>query len=356
MGGIVAKLARGTARLAFWRKPDETSSDAAALATASTLIASPTADAPKSSWFTRLKQKLRRVEESAAPTSVAASVQAVVDTPAPTSVEASPRPPLVPQELEEMLELSDPVALSVPVDMLFGDDTLEAEIQVLGSSEVALASPVIVDSLAAKMGSPELEPEPEETADIAQAEIVPAETAQAQAPQANVPQPAVTPKAATVTAPPSIESTLEEGDEPDKPKLASHLLDTLTKKWVWIPSVSMAMLAVIGTLSFMLMQSKQTTYELQAELTTAKKQLKQVPIKPQVVPPLLVAHQDVAPHGVNPVAEPANAVSHEEASSQATAGSSPSPTGDIDCDISDKASVGKNLRNCIEAFNQTTAR
>ena len=91
-------------------------------------------------------------------------------------------------------------------------------------------------------------------------------------------------------------------------------------------------------------------------LANAKKQLKQVPIKPQVIPPLLVVHQDVAPHGVDPAAASLQAVSHEKASSQAAAGSSSSPNADIDCDISDKVSVGKNLRNCIEAFNQATAR
>lgn len=392
MGGMIAKLASGTARLAFWRKPVEASPDAAApaaasasiapptddsskpslfarlkqklrrgkepaasapeLAVASASIAPPTADSLKPSWFARLKQKLQRGKESAASAPVAAPALAVVATPAPPPVEAPPPPPppLVPQDLEEMLELSDPVASSAHDDMLFGDDTSEIEIQALGSSDVVPASPVVADSLAAEMDAPELEPEPEETADIAQAEIVPAETAQAQAPQ-----PAAPPKAAAVTASPSAEAPPAEGDEPHKPKLVRRLLGILSKKWVWIPSVSVAMLAVMGTLSFMLMQSKQATHELQAELATAKKQLKQVPIKTQVVPPLLVAHQDVAPHGVNPAASP-NDVPYDEASPQAAAGSATSLNMDMDCEISDKASVAKNLRNCIEAFNQATAR
>ena len=241
---MVEKLARGTARLAFWRKSVEASPDAAAPATASTSIAPTTADAPtatdapKPSWFARLKQKLQRGKEPAAP--------------APTAVPA-------------------------------------------------------------------------------QAEIAQAEMAQAEAPQANLPQPKAAP---------------EEGDASHKPKLLSRLLGTLSKKWVWIPSVSVAMLAVMGTLSFMLMQSKQATHELQAELASAKKQLKQVPIKPEMVPPLLVAHQNVAPHDVN----------HAEASPKAAAGNAPSPNVDMDCDISDKASVAKNLKNCIEAFNQASAR
>ncbi|MDP1862466.1 MAG: hypothetical protein Q8K52_00990 [Thiobacillus sp.] len=384
MGGIVEKLARGTARLAFWRKPDEASPDTAAPAAASASNTAPTADAPKPSWFAhlkqklqrgeesaaaapepsaasvsntaptadapkpswfaRLKQKLRRSAESAAPASVAVPVQAVITTPAPPPVEAPPPPPslLVPQQLEEMLELSDPVAPPAHADMLFGGDTPEAEIQ-------ALDTPVVADSLAAEMGSPELEPESVETADIAQAD-------RAQDPLAELPQAKATPKNSAATAPPSAEATLEEGDEPDKPQLLSRLLGTLSKKWVWIPSVSVAMLAVMGTLSFMLIQSKQATHELQAELANAKKQLKQVPVKPQVVPPLLVAHKDVTPHGVNAAAASPNDAPYDEASPQAAADSSPSLNMDMDCDISDKASVAKNLRNCIEAYNQATAR
>jgi len=326
-------LAHGTARLAFWRKPVEASPDAVAPVAASASIAPAAVDAPKPSWFARVKQKLRRGEAPAVPTSVAATAQAVVATPAVVAV-ATPAapPPLVQQALEEMLELSDPVAPAAPADMLFGDDTPEERVQALASSEVVQATPVVADSLAAEMDAPE--------------------TAQAQDPLAGLPQP----KAAAVTAPPSAEAAAAEGDEPHKPKLVSRLLGILSKKRVWIPSVSVAMLAVMGTLSFMLMQSKQATHELQAELANAKKQLKQASVKPQVIPPLLVAHQDVAPHGVDPAAASLQAVSHEEASQQAAAGSSSSQNVDIDCDISDKVSVGKNLRNCIEAFNQATAR
>ncbi|MHB1053652.1 MAG: hypothetical protein ACYCZT_11380 [Thiobacillus sp.] len=337
MGGIIVKLARGTARLAFWRKPVEASLDTAAPAVASASIAPAAADVPKPSWFARLKQKLRRGEAPIVSAPAAAPVLAGVSTPAaavatPAAPPVVAPPPLVPQALEEMLELSDPVASAAPADMLFGDDIPEELVQALASSEVAQAPPVVADSLAAEMDAPE--------------------TAQAQDPLAEVPQL----EAAAVTAPPSAEAAAAEGDESHKPKLVSRLLGILSKKRVWIPSVSVAMLAVMGTLSFMLMQSKQATHELQAELANAKKQLKQAPVKPRVIPPLLVAHQDVAPHGVDPAAASLQAVSHEEASQQAGAGSSSSQNADIDCDISDKVSVGKNLRNCIEAFNQATAR
>lgn len=280
MKGLVVKLACGTARLAFWRKPVEAGTEPAApvAATPSATIAAPDS-VPKPSWFARLKQTLRRRKEHPAPAPVADPAR-------------------------------DADAPSVEMDAV---DTAPAQIAQL---EVA-----------------HIEAEP--------ATIAPAVPSQIEAPPA---------------APPSVEITQADHSESQNPKLVSRVLGTLSKKRVWIPSVSVAMLAVMGTLSFMLMQSKQATHELQAELARAKKQLKHVPIKPQLVPPLLVAHQDVAPHGVNPAAASPQAVSREDASLQAAAGSSPSPNVDMDCDISDKASVGKNLRNCIEAFNQATAR
>ena len=334
---MVEKLARETARLAFWRKPVEASPDAAAPAAASASVVPTAADAPKPGWFARLKQKLQRGKELAAPAPAAVPVQAVVATPTPPPVEVPPPPPppLVTQQLEEMLELSDPVAPSAHKEMMFGDDTLEEDIQALDSSEVAQAHSIVADSSAAAMDSLQSE------ADPATAEIAQAETAQAEVPQANQIQPEAAP---------------EEGDESHKPKLVSRLLGTLSKKWVWIPSVSVAMLTVMSTLSFMLMQSKQTTHELQTELASAKKQLKQVPIKPEMVPPLLVAHQNVASHEVNHAAASPKEVSREEVASQSDAGSSPSSNVDMDCAISDKASVAKNLKNCIEAFNQASAR
>ena len=149
---MVEKLARGTARLAFWRKPVEASPDAAAPAAASASIAPTSADAPKPGWFARLKHKLHQGKEPAAPAPAAVPAQAVVATPAPPPVEAPPSsPPLVPQQLEEMLELSDPVAPSAHDDMLFGDDTPEEQIQALASSEVAQAHPVVADRHAAEI-------------------------------------------------------------------------------------------------------------------------------------------------------------------------------------------------------------
>jgi len=153
---------------------------------------------------------------------------------------------------------------------------------------------------------------------------------------------------------PAADASPADPDDTPKVSLKTRLLGALTQKWIWIPSVSVAMLAVVGTLSFMLMQSKQAAHELQAELASAKKQLKQAPIKPQVIPPVLVAHQNTAPHQ----SEPANPLTGTGAYAESASYSAAAP-GDneaLDCDISDKASVAKNLKKCIEAFNQATAR
>ncbi|HEY9098669.1 MAG TPA: hypothetical protein VIN38_07355 [Thiobacillus sp.] len=145
-----------------------------------------------------------------------------------------------------------------------------------------------------------------------------------------------------------------ETSETPRVSLKARLLGALTQKWVWIPSVSVAVLAVVGTLSFMLMQSTQATHELQAELASAKKQLKQAPITPQVIPPVLVAHQNAAPHESEPASPLAESGAYAESGSYAAA--APGANDALDCDISDKASVAQNLKSCIEAFNRATAR
>ena len=162
------------------------------------------------------------------------------------------------------------------------------------------------------------------------------------------------PQVAELDSAPAADASPTDPDETPTVSLKARLLGALTQKWVWIPSVSVAMLAVVGTLSFMLMQSKQAAHELQAELASAKKQLKQAPIKPQVIPPVLVAHQNVAPHQSEPANPLTETGTYAESRSYFAAASSASDA--LDCDISDKASVAKNLKNCIEAFNRATAR
>lgn len=357
MKGWVEKLARDATRLAFWRKPVEAGSEAAASsapAAASNSATAATPDSvPKASWFARLKQKLRRHKEQPAPATAVEPAQDVVETtpteadasPAPPPIEAPPPPPpLKPQELEEMLELSDSVAQPIRDDQLFGDDTPEEAIPY----SHATAESVHSDEAAAEAAP----------AEFAQSDIAQTDAAHAEAEPANSASTKPSQTKASPTTPPSVEATPAENSENPKTKLVRRLLGILSKKWVLIPSVSVAMLAIMGTLSFMLMQSKQATYELQAELASAKKQLKQFPLKPEVAPPVRMAHQDVSPHDVDHAQSSPETAAHDQTSPQAAAGSPPTPYPniDMDCDVSDKASVAKNLKNCIEAFNQATAR
>jgi len=208
--------------------------------------------------------------------------------------------------------------------------------------------------------APSVEMDPVETAPakIAQLEVAPIEAEPASIAPTESSQTKIQP-----IAPSSVEATPADNSESQNSKFVSRVLGTLSKKRVWIPSVSVAMLAMMATLSFMLVQSKQATHELQAELASARKQLKQAPLNPEVAPPVLVAYQDVALHGINHAKTSPEAIAHEKAPPQvispAAAVNSPPkplPNIDMDCVVADKESVIKNLKNCIEGFNNAMAR
>lgn len=123
------------------------------------------------------------------------------------------------------------------------------------------------------------------------------------------------------------------------------------KKRVWIAGASLMLLGMVGSLAFMLVQSSNEKSRLQAELSAAKQALRQADAKPPVaiIPPLLPAPvpPPEAAHA-KPQAEPASAPVY-----LASASSKRAPV-QMDCELSDKASVGLNLKKCIEAFNQAT--
>lgn len=111
---------------------------------------------------------------------------------------------------------------------------------------------------------------------------------------------------------------------------ARRVLATLSKKRVWIPAVSLVLLALMGTLTLMLLQSAQEKKKLQTELLATQKKLEQT------------------------VARKAAAKRH---ASRATDGATATTAGDSlgedgDCTVHDKESVIRNLKNCIDSFNQ----
>ncbi|WP_310446416.1 hypothetical protein [Thiobacillus sp.] len=106
----------------------------------------------------------------------------------------------------------------------------------------------------------------------------------------------------------------------------------LANKRVWIPTVSVALLAVIGTMAWLLLQSGQEKQQLQLELQAANKKLK------QAAPPKLAAKA--------PAPQPAIQ------SPSATTNGSPQPGANGgECLISDPKNIAENLKNCIDGFN-----
>lgn len=115
----------------------------------------------------------------------------------------------------------------------------------------------------------------------------------------------------------------------------------LANKWVWVPGVSIMLIALIATMTWMLLQSGQEKKQLQIELVAAQKKLKLANIAKQAsVKPAPVYHNASKQAG-NPAV--------------ASVGDTPAgstPGGDAGgCDVSSKENVTRNLKNCIDSFN-----
>ena len=140
------------------------------------------------------------------------------------------------------------------------------------------------------------------------------------------------------------ENTAEPSDaEADTPKIGwiKRGLTKLSNKWVWIPSISVVLLALIGALVFMFLQSAQEKAKLQMQLQAAQKKLDQKTV--------------VAKKASVSAAAPTPA----DAPVLATVGSTLAKTSpganSGDCLITDKESVSRSLKDCIESFNNAMA-
>lgn len=112
----------------------------------------------------------------------------------------------------------------------------------------------------------------------------------------------------------------------------------LSRRIVWIPATGFALLAVVGTLAALLWQSDREQAALEAKLKAIEQELERA--APAAVPKAAV---DTAP--------PTKAAPQ--------AGTAPSPPLTVaggDCDLSDLESVSVRLKDCIDAFNDATAR
>lgn len=124
-------------------------------------------------------------------------------------------------------------------------------------------------------------------------------------------------------------------------------LASLSNKWVWIPGVSVIVLVPFVVMAVLLMQSAQEKTRLQVELQAAQQKLK------QSQPVTKLSTSPAEKEQTNDTLEPGENSMPVIAGNVADSGSG----GDAgDCVVTDQASVIKNLKNCIEGFNRTSAR
>lgn len=300
MNRWMAKLAQGTARLAFWRKPATAIAPASPAAVPMTPEAQPEpadAAAPaatpgvKPGWFARLKQSLVRRKRSAKLPLLVDQIIAPEAAPAHDSAATPEIPP--PPKLSLLARIKSMLR------------------------RTPKPAPIVADAAAS-----------------------PAEIRQAGSPRDAVPTDAA--------------EAAPEGR-------MARVLGLMGRKWVWIPSASAVLLAIMGTLTFMLLQSKHETKQLRTDLVAAQKELKKPSIGKQ-----LASHHDAAvqaePHSAAPTQVALiQTATHQDTPKQADE-SAHAPVGKLaagkpsdftgDCDVSDRASVTQNLKNCIEGFNK----
>lgn len=136
-----------------------------------------------------------------------------------------------------------------------------------------------------------------------------------------------------------------EGEEVEVGRL-QRVLTRLSNKWVWIPGLSIILLVPLVTMTWMLMQSTQEKARLQVELQASQKKREQPKSIKQSDASLAAKKQtdDTLETGENSL--PESAGGGVDSASAFDAG---------DCVLTNQASVLKNLKNCIEDFNRTSA-
>ena len=140
----------------------------------------------------------------------------------------------------------------------------------------------------------------------------------------------------------SPDSAVNSNDAEDPPKLGlkPRVLALLHNKWVLISGGSaLVLIALITTVVVLLVNSAHEKDKLKAELQEAKKKLAHPVVVIREVPaprPVIAPKVQDAPQHV------ASASSKPQAAASGNAG---------ECMVSDKESVGRNLKDCIESFN-----
>ncbi len=342
MNRLTAKFVHGLARLAFWRKPVEAipeqpqSPEPAPAGRVKTTEAAPgaTADMPviRTGWFARLKQVLRRHRDPA--------LESFMDpdpgvgthpSPEPVGVSAAEdgvsRPKLSLLDRLKTTLRRQPKTQQIEADVVA--DALkpgtEKGDQATASSDTHPDDgvPQLKLSFLGRLKTtfrrqPKLE-QIEVDAD------------------ANASKPGAETDRKT-----SGPSDARPDDEADAVQISRmrRVGAMLSNKWVWIPSVSIVLLAIMIAMLLMLLQSAQEKKQLQTKLIATQKKLEQTSIPKQTA-----ARKNAPGHADDPT--------HETLGSAADT----QPGADVgDCVVTDKASVSQNLKNCIDSFNNDSAR
>lgn len=133
----------------------------------------------------------------------------------------------------------------------------------------------------------------------------------------------------------------------DAPTTSIHkrLILKLQNKWVWIPSASVLLLSLVGAALYIVLQTAQEKAKLQAELKSIKQQLQKQAASAKKAPvPVTAIPNLTAP----PKADQAATIVGQ-------ANTKPIPPIDSgDCLVTDIESVTKNLKDCIESFNNAS--
>ena len=134
-----------------------------------------------------------------------------------------------------------------------------------------------------------------------------------------------------------------ENTPEDTPKIGffKRWLAKLCNKWVWIPCVGVLLLSLIGSVLWIVLHTTQEKEKLQAELRETKKQLKK-----QVALVKKPSALEIAPQPATDLAAATTTPSNSELNTATDSG---------DCLVTNKESVTKNLKNCIESFNSTAS-
>jgi hypothetical protein len=123
--------------------------------------------------------------------------------------------------------------------------------------------------------------------------------------------------------------------------LIQRVRAVLSNKRVWIPGISVMLIAVIATMTAMLLQSGQEKKQLQIQLVAAQQKLKQANTAQKATLGPGAANPAAPKQAANPVVATA---SEHPAESQSV--------GDAgECQISNPKNVSEHLKNCIDSFN-----